>query len=136
MLKVSDQISINASVQKVWEILTNPKFIKEWDDIPENYTEGSLRLNSVIEWEGHAKMVVTEFEELKTLKLKLFLPKLKLNPSEYDVSYCYTIIYDAGVVLKFEIGDFSSLPNSNDYYESTIEWLNTAKIKIKELAES
>lgn len=136
MLKVADQISINAPIHKVWDILTNPQFIKEWDDIPENYSGGLLRLNTVLEWEGHAKMVVTEFDELKTLKLNLFLPKVKLDPSDYDVSYQYTLTKNGDIVLKFEIGDFSPLPNAQDYYESTIEWLNTAKVKIKELAEN
>lgn len=136
MLKVIDQISINAPIQKVWDVLTNPKFIKEWDDIPENYTGGLLKLNSVIEWEGHAKMVVTEFEEVKTLKLNLYLPKVNLDPSQYDVCYRYSLKTNREIVLDFEIGDFSPLPNSHDYYEGTIEWLNTAKFKIKELAES
>lgn len=136
MFKVVDQISINASIHKVWDILTNPKFIKEWDDIPENYSGESLRLNTVLEWEGHAKMVVTEYEELKTLILNLYLPKVKLDPTDYDVSYQYTLTNNEDTVLKFEIGDFSTLPNAEDYYESTIEWLNTAKVKIKELAES
>ncbi|TGK90216.1 hypothetical protein EHQ23_01240 [Leptospira bourretii] len=136
MLKVVDQIFVNASKDKVWEILTNPKFIKEWDDIPENYSGGSLTLNTVIEWEGYAKMVVTEFDELKTLKLNLYLPKANLDPSEYDVSYKYFLSTNEDTVLKFEIGDFSPLPNSQDYYDSTVEWLNTAKVKIKELAEA
>ncbi|TGL22766.1 hypothetical protein EHQ47_08395 [Leptospira bourretii] len=136
MLKVVDQIFVNASKDKVWEILTNPKFIKEWDNIPENYSGGSLTLNTVIEWEGYAKMVVTEFDELKTLKLNLYLPKANLDPSEYDVSYKYFLSTNEDTVLKFEIGDFSPLPNSQDYYDSTVEWLNTAKVKIKELAEA
>ncbi|EOQ89611.1 hypothetical protein LEP1GSC202_1108 [Leptospira yanagawae serovar Saopaulo str. Sao Paulo = ATCC 700523] len=136
MLTVINQISINAPIQKVWDILTNPKFIKEWDDIPENYTGGLLTLNSVIEWEGHAKMVVTEFEEMKILKLNLYLPKVNLVPSQYDVSYRYSLKSNGEIVLDFEIGDFSPLPNSQDYYESSIEWLKMAKLKIKELAES
>ncbi|MCW7469127.1 SRPBCC family protein [Leptospira kanakyensis] len=136
MLKVIDQISINASIHKVWDILTNPQFIKEWDDIPENYSGGSLTLNTVVEWEGHARMVVTGFDELKTLKLNLYLPKVKLDPSDYDVCYQYTLTKEEETVLKFEIGDFSPLPDAQDYYESTIEWLNTAKAKIKELAEN
>ncbi|MDF3820939.1 SRPBCC domain-containing protein [Leptospira sp. 96542] len=136
MLKVVDQILINTPIERVWEILTNPEFIKEWDDIPENYSGGPLKLNGVIEWEGHAKMVVTEYEELKTLKLNLYLPKVELDPSNYDVNYKYTLSTNGDTILHFEIGDFSPLPNPQDYYESTVEWLNTAKAKIKELAES
>ncbi|WP_244310396.1 hypothetical protein [Leptospira noumeaensis] len=93
-------------------------------------------MNSVVEWEGHARMVVTEFDELKTLKLNLYLPKVKLDPSDYDVSYRYTLTKEDDAVLKFEIGVFSPLPDAKDYYESTIEWLNIAKVKIKTLAES
>lgn len=135
-LIVKDQIEINASKEKVWEVLINPNFIKQWDDIPENYTGGHLKLNSVIEWEGYSKLTIVEFDSFNKLTMKMFLPKVNLDESEYDVSYKFILSGDSSTVLKFEIGDFSFLPNSQDYFESTKEWIITARKKIKELAES
>lgn len=40
MLKVTYQITINISIQKVWDILTNTRLIKEWDDFLENDSGG------------------------------------------------------------------------------------------------
>ena len=78
-LIVKDQIEINASKEKVWEVLTNPDFIRQWDDIPENYSGGHLQLNSVIEWEGYSKITVIEFDKPNKLKMNLYLPKVELE---------------------------------------------------------
>ncbi|MBX2916896.1 MAG: SRPBCC domain-containing protein [Cyclobacteriaceae bacterium] len=136
-LIVRDQIEINASKEKVWEVLTNPVFIKQWDDIPESYAGGNLKIGSVIEWEGHSKLTVTQFDKSNSLTLKMYLPKVNLAPTEYDVKYHYTLTAVNGLtILNFEIGDFSQLPKAKDYYDATLEWVQTAKLKIRELAEN
>jgi uncharacterized protein YndB with AHSA1/START domain len=133
---VKDQIEINASKEKIWEVLTNPDFIRLWDDMPENYSSGHLRIGSIIEWKGYSKMTVTEFNRPSKLKMNLYLPKVELAPSAYDVNYTYYLNEENGkTILRFEIGDYSSLPKSKDYYEASLEWVETAKQKIKELAE-
>ena len=135
-LIVKDQIEINASNEKVWEVLTNPDFIKQWDDIPENYSGGHLRLGSVIDWEGYSKLTVTEFEKPNRLKMNLFLPKVELEATEYDANYIYILTEKSGTtILGFEIGDYSKLPKAKDYYEASLEWVQIAKQKIKELSE-
>jgi len=135
-LIVKDQIEINASKEKVWEVLTNPDFIKQWDDIPENYPGGHLKLGSVIEWEGYSKMTVTEFDKPNKLKMNLHLPKVELEPAEYDVNYIYILTEKSeNTTLSFEIGDYSKLPKAKDYYEASLEWVQTVKLKIKELSE-
>jgi hypothetical protein len=136
-LIVKDQIEINTSKEKVWEVLTNPEFIKQWDDIPENYAGGHLTIGSVIEWEGHSKLTVTQLDKSNSLTLKMYLPKVNLAPTAYDVKYRYALAeVNRGIILSFEIGDFSQLPKSKDYYDATLEWVQTAKLKIKELAEN
>lgn len=136
-LIVRDQIEINASKERVWEVLTNPDFIKQWDDIPESYSGGYLKSGSSIEWEGYSKLTVTELDTSNKLRLKMYLPKVELDASAYDVSYLYTLTEDNNkTVLNFEIGDFSQLPKAKDYYDATIEWVQKAKQKIKELAEN
>jgi uncharacterized protein YndB with AHSA1/START domain len=135
-LVVKDQIEINASKEKVWQVLTNPDFIKQWDDIPENYPGGHLKLESTIEWEGYSKMTVTEFNEPNRLKMNLYLPKVELEPSQYDTNYIYSLTEINGkVILSFEIGDYAKLPKAKDYYDASLEWVQTAKQKIKELSE-
>ena len=135
-LIVKDQIQINASKDKVWEVVTNPEFIKQWDDIPENYSGGPLKLNSILECEGHSKLTVTEFEKNHTLKMKLYLPKVDLDISKYDVNYSYVLTgNDNTTILNFEIGDFLPLPDSQNYFDTSLEWIKAAKQKIKELSE-
>lgn len=135
-LIVKDQIEIVAPKERVWEVLTNPRFIKEWDDIPENYSDGHLKIGISIEWIGYSKLTVTECETYNKLKLKLILPKVNLNPSEYDVNYGYFLTGDGNkTILDFEIGDFSPLPDSQNYFDATKEWIGTARQKIKQLAE-
>lgn len=135
-LIVKDKIEINASKEKVWDVLTNPDFIKQWDDIPENYSGGHLQLDSIIEWEGFSKMTVTEIDKPNMLKMNLFLPKVELKPTQYDVNYKYVLTeINNKTILSFEIGDFSQLPKAKDYYDASLEWVQTAKQKIKELSE-
>lgn len=135
-LIVKDLIEINASKEKVWEVLTNPDFIKQWDDIPENYPGGHLQLNSVIEWEGYSKMTVTEFDKPNKLKMNLYLPKVELEAAQYDANYIYILTEKSGkTILSFEIGDYSTLPKAKDYYDASLEWVETTKHKIKDLSE-
>lgn len=135
-LIVKDQIEINAAKEKVWEVLTNPDFIKQWDDIPENYTGGNLKVGSVIEWEGYSILKVTVFDEPNKLKMNLYLPKIELEPTQYDTNYIYLLTEKKGkTVLTFEIGDFSKLPKAKDYYDASLEWVQSAKQKIIELSE-
>ena len=135
-LIVKDQIEVNASKEKVWEVLTNPDFIKQWDDIPENYPGEHLELGSAIEWEGYSKMTVTEFDKPNKLKMNLYLPKVELEPTQYDANYIYLLNEkDGKTILTFEIGDYSKLPKAKDYYDASLEWVQTAKQKTKELSE-
>jgi uncharacterized protein YndB with AHSA1/START domain len=135
-LIVKDQVEINASIDKVWEVLVNPDFIKQWDDLPENYPGGHLKLGSTIEWEGYSKLTMTEFDKPNKLKMNLYLPKVELEPTQYDANYIYLLTEKNGkTTLSFEIGDYSNLPKAKDYYDASLEWVQTAKQKIKELSE-
>lgn len=134
MLTISVQIAINASPEKVWEVLTQPDHIRQWDDVPESYVGGQLAPGSVLEWEGYSRLTVTTCQELA---LKMYLPQVSLDPSAYDVQYRYGLSGGAGhTVLHIEVGDFAPLPNAQSYLEATREWIETARQKIKELAEN
>lgn len=134
---VKDQVEINAPVEKVWNILTQTKYYKQWDDLPEGFSGDKLKKGDVIEWQGYSKMTVTECKENEQLKLSLILPKVDLNPNEYDVAYAYHVAEkDGKTLLNFEIGDFSPLPDPKQYVDASEEFVNSAKKKIKELAET
>lgn len=136
-LIITDQISINASEEKVWEVLTNPEYIKLWDEIPDNYQGGNLMLGSEINWEGYSKLVVTGIEDKKWLKLNLLLPNIDIDPKNYDVSYQYKLMKTGNsTLLEFEIGNFAPLPNGELYYSTSASWLTDAKEVIKKLAEN
>jgi uncharacterized protein YndB with AHSA1/START domain len=133
---IIDQVEINAPAEKVWEVLTKTEYYKQWDELPEDFTAESLEPGSVIEWEGYSIMTVTKFEINAELKFSLSLPKEALKPGEYDVSYRYTLTNSGNkTILSFEIGDFSPLSDPQKYYDATIEFVETAKMKIKNLAE-
>lgn len=135
-LIATDQIEIEAPLEKVWQVLTHTKYIKQWDDLPEGFDEASLKKGSIIEWEGYSKMTVVEYDPKRCLKLSLYLPKVKLKPADYDVSYTYKLsTEDDLTILDIEIGDFSPLPEAQVYYETSVEFAETAAEKIKELAE-
>jgi len=136
-LIVKAEIEINASLDKVWDVLTQTKYYRQWDELPENFTNERLSKGDVLEWEGHAKMTVVQCEANRYLKMSLFLPKLELDLSEYDITYSYSLSNEnAKTILSFEIGDFSPLPDAVNYYEETIKFVKTAKEKIKGLSEN
>jgi uncharacterized protein YndB with AHSA1/START domain len=127
-------IEINALISKVWEVLIMPTFIKQWDDVPEGFGEVSLQKESVMEWEGHAKLTVVAFEPEKLLKMQLISPTWP-EPVPQDIAYTYTLREENGkTTLTITVGDFSSLPDGKNYYDASVEFVDTATQKIKELA--
>lgn len=45
---VTDQVEIKASVGKVWEVLTQTKYYKQWDELPEDFTANELNKEDVL----------------------------------------------------------------------------------------
>jgi uncharacterized protein YndB with AHSA1/START domain len=90
-----DAIEINAPPSKILDILVIPRYIKEWDDVPEGFTDDQLRLGSVLEWPGHAKLTVTKFEPYKHLKLTLEVTKWE-QPIPDDIAYRYDLTEGRG----------------------------------------
>jgi len=134
---VSHSIIIHAPADKVWEVLSKTKYIRQWDEVPEDFEEETVALGSVIEWTGYSKMTVTVFEPPHLLKFGLYLPKVALAPEAYDVSYAYELKAGQGeTILLITIGDFSPLPKAEEYHQASAEFAETSARKIKELSES
>lgn len=135
-LLVKKTISIKAPPSKVWEVLTRPEFIKQWDELPDDFGNAPLSKGSVINWEGYSKLTVTGFEPGKLLKMKLYAEKWEKPEAAYDVAYTFAIDEKEGhTSLLLSIGDFAVLPNGQPYYEASLEFADTATKKIKELSE-
>ncbi|MCF0059989.1 SRPBCC domain-containing protein [Dyadobacter chenwenxiniae] len=137
ILTVKDQIQIEAPLSKVWEVLVAPKYIRQWDDLPSGFDDYYLEPGRVIEWTGITRLTVTESEPNELLKLSLYVDKWELPPAACDIAYTYRLS-DAGegVLLEIEIGDFGVLEDGQTYYNSSLEFAQTALEKIKNLAEN
>ncbi|TGL63476.1 SRPBCC family protein [Leptospira sarikeiensis] len=136
-LIVRKEIEIAAKPSEVWKVLTKSEFIKQWDELPEDFLTEFISLGTVIEWEGFSKLTVTGFDPENFLKFSLYLPQVELDPSQYDIFYSYTLrSQNSKTIMIVEIGDFSPIPNGEDYYEASLEFAEEGGAKIKKLSES
>lgn len=47
-LIVNDEILIEASPARVWEVLIKPKYVAKWDELPENYPTEDMSKGSKV----------------------------------------------------------------------------------------
>lgn len=139
-LIVRDEILIKATPDKVWEILIKPKYVAQWDELPENYPGEDMTVGSRVVWElpngGQSITKIIQADEWKRLKIALFGLNWEIKPNEGDVSYLYLLEKrNSTTLLKIEIGDFSLIKDGKMYYDASVEFASTAKKVIKELAE-
>ena len=136
-LTVSKKITIEAPVAKVWEVLIAPKYIRQWDDLPNDFEDYYLEYGKVIDWSGMTRLTVTGYEPNELLIFSLYVSKWEQSPSHYDIGYRYRLTEEGdGTLLELEIGDFSVLPDGKDYYASSEEFAEMALEKIKNLSEN
>ncbi len=135
-LIVKNNIRINAPVTHVWEVLTKPEYIRQWDELPEDFGDYEIHPATVIDWPGFSKLRVIELELNKKLRYSLYVPAWN-DESINTVGYTYTLTIDndGHTWLGIEIGDFAILDESSKYYDSSVNFGETASHKIKELAE-
>jgi len=134
-LLVTAQLQIPALPSRVWQVLTTPRYLRQWDDLPEGFGEEALTLGSIIAWEGHATLTVTEFEPARRLRMALYVATWPQPPSAYDIAYTYDLAaQDDGTRLTITVGDFAPLANGQEYYDASVEFAEVAGQKIKALA--
>jgi uncharacterized protein YndB with AHSA1/START domain len=136
-LTVKESIEINAPVSKVWEVLIAPKYIRQWDELPQDFEDFYLEKGRTIEWTGSSKLTVTDCEPHELLRLSLYVLKWELPPSNYNIAYTYNL-GESGTacLLTVEIGDFGTLPDGTNYFEKAQEFAEKALQKIKSLSEN
>lgn len=139
-LIVNDEILIEASPARVWEVLIKPKYVAKWDELPENYpTEDMSKGSKVVQEHPNGDQTITtiiQAEESKELIIALYQSSWKKQPNEGDVAYRYRLEDRNGqTLLKIEIGDFSLIEKGQMYFDASVEFAAESKRKIKELAE-
>jgi uncharacterized protein YndB with AHSA1/START domain len=140
-LTAENSVEINAPAAKVWDVLVKPGFIRQWDEVPEGYGDDPLNMGSEMAWESEGgkivKLVVIEYEPLELLQLSLFNSSWTVQPAPGEITYTYTLTEtDGSTQLTIQVGDFSILPDGQDYYDASLEFVKDAAIKIKQLAET
>lgn len=140
-LIVKDEVVIGATPEKVWEVLVNPKFVAQWDELPEDYPSENMTEGSKVVWEhpngGETVTTIMKAEEKKELKIALYSSTWEVQPNVGDVAYLYQLEErNDTTLLKIEIGDFSLLTGGQDYYDASVEFAKESKQVIKELAEN
>ncbi|WP_096202045.1 hypothetical protein [Bacillus sp. FJAT-45350] len=51
LLVVKDEIKIEATPNKLWEVLTKPNYVSQWDELPEGYPNEDMTEGSQVIWE-------------------------------------------------------------------------------------
>ena len=139
-LTVRDEILINASPSRVWEILVLPKYVAQWDELPENYPPQEMQQGSNVIWElpngEQSVTTIIKADKPQELIISLNVTTWENTLNEGDVAYRYQLIeQEDGTLLTIEIGDFSLLRDGQMYYDASIEFAEKSKSIIKELAE-
>ncbi|WP_277631324.1 SRPBCC domain-containing protein [Atopococcus tabaci] len=50
-LTVKDEILIETPPSRVWEVLVNPTYVAQWDELPEDYPSDNMTAGSKVVWE-------------------------------------------------------------------------------------
>ncbi|WP_078392723.1 SRPBCC domain-containing protein [Shouchella patagoniensis] len=140
-LSVRTEILIHASPAYVWEVLVNPKYVAEWDELPEDYPTERMTVGSKVIWDlPNGEQSITKIikaDKEKELVIALLGTGWEMKPTEGDVAYHYTLIERGDKTLvTLCIGDFSLLKDGQMYYDASVEFADNAKTTIKRLAES
>ncbi|QHI35510.1 hypothetical protein IMCC3317_08560 [Kordia antarctica] len=133
------KITINATVQKVWDVLTKPEFVKLWQFGSELQTTWKVNsdIKFITEWEGQTFKQwgkVLEMRQNELIKYSLFAPRpdLEDKPENYFVMN-YVLTNNNGKT-KLEIIQEDNRPNAIQEEEQGEE--NPILKSLKEIAET
>ncbi|MFD1416679.1 SRPBCC domain-containing protein [Oceanobacillus jeddahense] len=140
-LIVTEEIVINASSEKVWEVLTLPKYVAQWDELPEDYPKEPMTAGSKVVWDlpnGEQSITtIIKAEAEKELIIDLHGTGWKIKPEQGEVAYRYLLEnLENGTKLFIEIGNFALLDQGEAYYEASVEFAEASSKIIKTLAEN
>jgi uncharacterized protein YndB with AHSA1/START domain len=138
MVKNISTVKINASMEKVWNTITEPEKVKLWQFGSDLLTtwEINTKIEFITEWEGQTFKqwgTVLKFNPATHLKYNLFAPRpdLEDRPENYFImSYNLT---DENGITKLEIIQEDNRPNA--IQEETQGEENPILKTLKEIAE-
>ena len=135
-LVVKHSIRIEAPATRVWEVLTKPFYVRQWQQLPEDFGDYDIHPATILNFEGRRSMSVVDFHINKNLHYNLYVPEWEEQGVQH-VGYNYTLTVDGEgyTWLGIEIGDFALLTESDKFYDESTSFGQTASQKIKELAE-
>jgi hypothetical protein len=115
--------------------------VAQWDELPEDYPEERMTTGSKVVWDlPNGEQSITKLikaDEENELVIALYGTGWEIKPSEGDVAYHFNLEAQGDkTLLKINIGDFSLIKDGQMYYDASVEFADTAKTTIKELAES
>ena len=133
MSKSSSKIMISSTPEKVWEALTKPELVKQWQygsDIDTDWQVGSeIRFTSV--WEGNTYEQwgkVLEFSPHSSIRYSLFAPSpgIEDKPENY-FTMSYILTSKDGLISLEIIKEDNRLSATTDDTEEDNETLITLK---------
>jgi len=129
-------VRIQASPDAVWKVLTSTAHIREWDDVPADFTADALSAGSILEWEGHAVLAVTEYAPPGCLRMSFHSPKWPEAVPGIEYAYMIRPLRDC-CELAIRVGDWSLAPDGKgqDYFDASVDFVADAAGKIKDIAE-
>lgn len=135
-LVVKHSIRINATPKRVWDILTKPQYVRQWQQLPEDFGDYDIHPATILNFAGQRRMDVVTYEINKNLRYNLFVPEWQQQGVQH-VGYDYTLAADSDgyTWLGIEIGDFALLTERDTFFDESTAFGQTASQKIKELAE-
>ena len=142
-LLIRKSIYVNAPVETLWKILTDPAFIPQY--MFGCNAETDWKPGSPLLWRGAAdgvvyvKGYVVEAEPPRHLAYTIFDPNSKLadTPANYlTMSYNLKEHGSLGSILEITQGDFSAVEDGQNRYQHSLDGDDSVLIGIKKLAEA
>ncbi len=140
-LTVTNSIRIDASVSRIWEVLTRPELTRQYMfgcDAVSDWVVGSPLL-----WRGAAdgvvyvKGIVVDITPGRLLRFSVFDPNSGLEdiPENYLFVTYELIPGDGQTLLTIIQGDFAKVANGEKRYADTLAHWDTVVLALKEVAE-
>ncbi|KOS05489.1 hypothetical protein AM493_05170 [Flavobacterium akiainvivens] len=133
-LIAKQSIKIDASPERVWQILTKPEYIRQWGSLPEDFGDYEISPETVLNY-PQSRLSVALFEMNKALGYSLYMPTWEEEVTTVGYTYRISADEDGHTWLTTEIGDFAILVEGDAYYKDSLRFSDTASHRIKELAE-
>lgn len=129
-------IEIAAAPSRVWDVLTLTQHIRQWDDVPSDYTAERIVQGAEFTWAGHATVKYTVVEPPARLYGALRTHSWT-SPPAGPVGYEFVVTpTSSGSQLTIRVGDFAHIPDGAPFLEASEEFVVAAGAAIKRLAES